>query len=77
MLFDTGRNSKNIRIENNVFGRKTDLVDQQVVSPFADIDFTLVRVGLPLFIECHHDNGCTITAAQFGVMNEFFFTVFQ
>ena len=33
MLFNTGGDRKHIRIENNIFGRKADLVHQKMIGP--------------------------------------------
>ena len=41
-------NGEDIGVEDDVFGRKTDLVDQYVVSALTDADFVLVSRGLSL-----------------------------
>ena len=54
MLLHARRDSENIRIENNVFGRKANLVDQYSVGTLAHSYLVLVSRGLPLFVEGHH-----------------------
>ncbi|MFM2408332.1 MAG: hypothetical protein RL358_1074 [Pseudomonadota bacterium] len=44
VLFDAGRNRENIRIENNIFGRETNLVDEDVVAALADFSFAFEGV---------------------------------
>ena len=54
MLLNPRCHRKDVGIENDVLGRKTD-ADQQVIRPFANCDLACLRVGLASFIE-RHDN---------------------
>ncbi len=77
VFFDAGRDGQNIRIEDDVFGRKTDFIDQQIVGSFADTNFVVFVGGLSLFVERHHDGRGTILANQAGATEERFFAIFQ
>ncbi len=63
VFFDTGRNRENVRIENDVFRREADLINQQPVGALANFDLALVGIGLALFIEGHDDHGRAVAAA--------------
>ena len=54
MLLDAGRDRQDVRIENDVVGIESDLIDKDAVSPFADADFLVIGGRLALFIEGHH-----------------------
>ena len=71
MFFNAGGNGKNIRIKNNVFRRKSHLVNQHAVSAFANFYFALVGVGLTLFIESHDHGGSAIAIDQLCLAFEF------
>ncbi len=45
---------EDVRVEDDVFGREADLVDQDVVGALADLDLAVVGVGLALLVEGHH-----------------------
>ncbi|OIQ65159.1 hypothetical protein GALL_532860 [mine drainage metagenome] len=70
VLLNAGGNGKDVGVKNDVFGRKTDLIDQDAVSPLANLDLALVGVGLALLVKRHHHSGSTIAAQQFGVVLE-------
>jgi hypothetical protein len=55
VLIHACRQSQNIGIKNNVVWGKTDFVDQNFVSPFANPYFIFEGGCLPLLIECHHN----------------------
>ena len=67
MLFNTGGDRKNIRIEDDVFGREPDFVDQQTIGALANFRLARKSVGLPLLIKRHHDHGRAIAAAERGL----------
>ena len=77
MFFDAGGYRENIWIKNNIFRRETHLLGQNVVGPLADFGFACKRIGLAFFIKRHHNDCRTITAAQPGLLDEFFLTFFQ
>ena len=76
MLFDTGRDRKDIRIENNVFRGKADAY-QEVISALTDFHLALFGVCLTLFIKGHHDNRGSVGHAQTRMLQELLFTLFH
>ncbi|CNV29953.1 Uncharacterised protein [Salmonella enterica subsp. enterica serovar Bovismorbificans] len=54
VLFNTGGDGKDIRVEDDVFRREAHLFSQNPVRPTANLDFTLAGIGLPLLIKSHH-----------------------
>ena len=56
MLLDARADGEDVRIENNVFRRKTDFVHENSVGAFADADFLRVARGLAVFVKRHHDD---------------------
>ena len=70
VLLDAGRDGKNVRIEDDVLGRKTDLFGEDAVGARADRDLAGFRIGLALLVEGHHHHGGTVAAHHIGVMDE-------
>ena len=77
MLLHAGGNGEDIGIEDDVFGRKSDLVDQDPVSALADADLVLVSRGLALFVEGHHHRRRAIFEHCRGVLAKLLFAFFQ
>ena len=74
VLFNPGCHGKNIRVENNVFRRKTDFFNQHLITALTNFNFTLFGVGLAFFIK-RHDHSCrAVTFNQFGLVNKVLFT---
>ena len=48
MLFQAGGDGEDVGIEDDVFRREADLVDQDVIGALADLDLAFARVGLAL-----------------------------
>ena len=71
VFVDAGRDRENIRIEDDVLGRKSGLLRQDFIGARANIDPALERIGLALFIEGHHDDGGAIGAHDLGLGDEF------
>ena len=74
VFLDAGGDGEDVRVEDDVLGRETDLVHQDVVGAPADLDLALVGVGLALFIEGHHDRRRAVPAQQLGLLLEGVFT---
>ena len=70
VFFDSRRDRKDVRIEDDVFGRKADLVDQDVVGALADIGLARERIGLSGLVERHHDHGRAMAARDPGLVDE-------
>ncbi len=77
VLFDAGGDRKDVRIEDDVFGGKTDLLYEDVVRALADVDLARERVGLAVFVESHHDDGRTVQPAAPRFLDELRFAFFQ
>ena len=65
-----GGHREDIGIEDDVLGRKADLLDQDVVGALADLDLALARVGLALFVERHHHHGGAVAQASPACVDE-------
>ena len=76
MLLHACCHRENIGIKHDVLGRES-AVDQQMVSPGANVNASLVVVSLARFIKGHDDHRCTIPLHQFSLSKEFLFTGFQ
>ena len=63
VLLHARGNGENVRIEDDVFRREADLVDQDPVSALADADLLLVGRGLALLVEGHHHYRGAVLAA--------------
>ena len=54
MLLDARGNGEDVRVEDDVLGRKADLPGEEVVGPLADRDLAVGLGRLPLLVEGHH-----------------------
>ncbi len=77
VLINTRRDREDVRIKNNVFRRKADFLDQQVVGACANLLASLKRIGLTLLIKRHHHCGCAIAATQPGLFKKRLFALFE
>src|SRR5258708_3940944 len=57
MFFDPGCDGKNIRIKNNILGRKIYLPGENVIGSFANVDSPPVGVSLSLLVKSHDHGG--------------------
>ena len=70
MLLDAGGDGKDVRIEDDVLGREADLLGQEIVGAFADVEFALADLGLALFVEGHHHHGGAVASHFARVIEE-------
>ncbi len=70
VLLDAGGDREDVGVEDDVLGRKADLVDQDAVGALADLDLALVGVGLALLVEGHHDRRRAVAPQQRGLVLE-------
>ena len=70
VLLDAGRHGEDVGIEDDVLGRKADLLGQQLVGALADRHLALDGVGLALLVERHHDDGRAVAQHLLGVLQE-------
>ena len=71
VLFNARCHGKNVRVKNNVFGRKADFFGQNFVRTRTDVNFALIAVRLAFLIERHHDHGRAIAATELRVADKF------
>ena len=71
MLFQPGGDRENIGIEDDVFRREVELVDQDVVGALADLGLARKGVGLADLVERHHHHGGAMTPRDVGLVDEF------
>ncbi|MDT4856516.1 hypothetical protein FQZ97_909090 [compost metagenome] len=77
VLIDAGRDRKDVRIEDDVFRRETNLLGQNFISAGTDLDLALLGVSLSRFVKSHDDNRRAIGTHQTCVMQEGFFAFFE
>ncbi len=70
VLLNAGGDGKDVGVEDDVFRRKADFVDQNVVGAFADLVLARLGVGLTRFIKGHDDDRSAVALAQAGVLLE-------
>jgi hypothetical protein len=64
VLLDAGRHGEDVGVEDDVFGREADLVDEDPVGRAADLASARQVVGLALLVEGHDDDGGAVFAAE-------------
>ena len=77
MLRDARGDGKNIRVENNVAGRKANLLRENIVGAFANFDFALEGVGLTLLVKRHDDRSRAIAHDFSRVFDELRFAFLE
>ena len=75
MLFETRRDSQNVRIEDDVICREVRAFGQEIICPRADANLAVERVCLAAFIKSHHDDGCAMLPNQSSLSKKFLLTV--
>lgn len=70
VFLDAGRDGKDVRVEDDVFGREAGFFGQQFVGAGADLDLARLGICLPNLVEGHDDDGSAIGAAKPGVMQK-------
>ena len=77
VLLDAGADGEDVGVENDVFGRKPDLVHKQAVGAFADADFFGVGGGLAVLVEGHDDHGGAVAENGAGLFEKFLFAFLE
>jgi hypothetical protein len=77
VLLEPGCDGENVGIENDVFGREAGFLREQVVAALTYGLTPFQRVGLPLFVEGHHDRGSAVLAHQSRLAQKLCFALFQ
>ena len=70
VLFEPGSHGENVRIEDDVLGRETDSLREELVGAPADLGAALEAVGLPLLVEGHHHHRGAVLAAKARLAQE-------
>ena len=71
VFLEPGRDRKDVRVEDDVFGREAELTHQDIVGAFADFGLARERIGLPGLVERHHDDGGAMALGDPGLVDEF------
>ncbi len=71
VFFDPGCHGQDVRIKDDVLGRKVGFVNEQVVGTLADSNLVLFVGGLALLVKGHHHGGGAVLADQSGASQEF------
>src|SRR6201999_2786842 len=77
VLLHPGGDREDVGIEDDVFGRESDAVDQDSISTFTDTDLVFERGGLALFVEGHHDNRGAVSQHRRCIFPELLFAFFK
>ncbi len=77
VLLDSGRHREDVRIEDDVLGRKSDPFRQQRVGALADAHLSIDGVGLATLIEGHDDHGRAIAHHQARLPQESLLALLQ
>src|SRR6201996_5118041 len=77
MLLHAGRYREDVRIEDDVFWRESNLIDQNAIGTLADADLVFIGSGLTIFVKGHYHYGRTIFQNCRGVLAKLFFAFFQ
>uniref|UniRef100_A0A0N4ZXP4 EF-hand domain-containing protein n=1 Tax=Parastrongyloides trichosuri TaxID=131310 RepID=A0A0N4ZXP4_PARTI len=70
VLLDAGGHGEDVRVEDDVLGRETDLIDQDVVGAGADLDLARGGVGLAHLVKGHDHHGGAVAQALDGMVAE-------
>ena len=77
MLPDSGTDSENIRIENDILRRKPDVLGQQLVRTPADRQFLFDGIGLAALVERHDNDSGPIAPDQARLTQELCFALLE
>ena len=77
VLLHAGGDGEDVGVEDDVFGREADLVDEDAVGALADADLVFVGGGLALLVEGHHDHGRAVLQHRGGVLAELLFAFLE
>ena len=77
VLVDAGGDGKDIRVEDNIFRRKADLLGEDLVGAAADLDFARARIRLARFVEGHDHHRRAVAAHQPRMVDKGLFALFH
>ena len=64
VLVDTGGDRKDIRVEDNIFRRKADLLGKDFIGAAANLDFARARIRLARLVKGHYHHRRAVAAYQ-------------
>ena len=70
VLFDAGGDGEDVGVEDDVFRREADLVDQQAIGALADLGLASESIRLALLVEGHHHHRGAVTHAAGRLLTE-------
>ena len=76
MFVNAGGDGKYVGVKDNVFGWEPD-VGEHLISAFANIDLALFCISLAFFIECHDNDGGTVSHTFARMFAELVFAFFH
>src|SRR5690606_22121353 len=77
MLLDAGGDGEDVGVKDDVLGRETDLLGEELVGAGADADLFVARGGLALFVEGHDHGGGAVAADETGATKELSLAVLE
>ena len=77
VLLNTSSHRKHIGVKDNIFRRKANLINQNIVAALRDFLASLQIIRLAIFIKGHHHNGGTVLFAQLGFFNKLLSAFFK
>ncbi len=77
VLFNTGGDGKDIRVEDDVFRREAHLFGENFVGSAANLNFAFAGVGLSLLVKSHHHHRGAVATQQLRVMDKGLHTLFH
>ena len=77
VFFNTGGDSEDIGVKNNIFRRESHLFGQNLVCPAANFNFPRPGIGLAHFIKGHHHHGSTVATHLLRMLNEGLYALFH
>ena len=77
VFLDAGRDREHVGIEDDIFRREADLIDQDAIGALTDLGLARVSVGLALFVKGHHHHRSAMAARDLGFVDEFLFAFLE
>ena len=77
MLFNAGTDRQNVRIENDILRRKSNIFGKDPISAGADLDLASDRVRLAGLVKCHDHHRGSIPADNLGLAPKLLFSLFE
>ena len=70
VVVDSGACRENVRVENNVGRGDAHLLSKHIKTTLADIDLSMIGMGLTVFIQSHNNHSRTIELAASAQFNK-------